>query len=64
MEKQTVIQKETLSLLIANIKLHLISWLADNLSDHLDSCIEAKQLISLYPAHIVTLNILFTRDIH
>lgn len=43
MKKQTVIQlKETLSLLPANIKLHLISWLGDNLSDDVDSFIETS----------------------
>ncbi|MGP1924374.1 MAG: hypothetical protein ACTS73_05630 [Arsenophonus sp. NEOnobi-MAG3] len=42
MKKQTVIQiKETLSLLPQNIKLYLISWLDNNLSNNVNSCIEA-----------------------
>lgn len=34
--------------LFANINLHLISLLYDNMLDYLDSRIQAKQLISLY----------------
>ncbi|MGP1924233.1 MAG: hypothetical protein ACTS73_04840 [Arsenophonus sp. NEOnobi-MAG3] len=43
MKKQTIIQiKETLSSSFPpNIKLHLISWVGDNLLDDIDSCIEA-----------------------
>ncbi len=48
-KKQIVIQiKEILSLLPANIKLHFISLLGDNLSNDTDSCIKVTYCTLIY----------------
>ncbi|MGP1924139.1 MAG: hypothetical protein ACTS73_04300 [Arsenophonus sp. NEOnobi-MAG3] len=65
MKKQTIIQiKETFFLLHANIKLHLISWLGGNLSDDLDSCIEATHSTLSYSYYHTEDIILSVVDIH
>ncbi|MGP1923694.1 MAG: hypothetical protein ACTS73_01720 [Arsenophonus sp. NEOnobi-MAG3] len=65
MKKQILIQiKETLSSLHSNIKLHIISWLTDSLSDDVDSCIETIHFTFILPTHIVTVNMLSAGDIY
>ncbi|MGP1923960.1 MAG: IS1/IS1595 family N-terminal zinc-binding domain-containing protein [Arsenophonus sp. NEOnobi-MAG3] len=48
-EKTKIVQfKETLSLLPVSIKVHLISWLSDNLLDDINSCIKITHVTLFY----------------